>query len=79
MLATYGIYGFVLKIIFEIYFFFRLKIYRNLYSLILFLFIFIYQFTGSFLVNAAEIGAWALVFHSRFISFDYDRLNADQV
>jgi hypothetical protein len=78
MLATYGVYGFVLKILFEIYFFLRLKIYRNLYSLVLFLFIFIYQFTGSFLVNAAEIGIWALVFQSRFIRFDFDHLNADQ-
>jgi len=75
MLAIYGIYGFLLKIIFEVYFFFRLKIYRNLFSLVLFIFIFIYQFTGSFLVNAAEIGTWAIVFNSRFTRFEIDRIN----
>jgi len=66
LLATYGIYGFILKIGVEIFFFFKLKIYKNLYSFTLFIFIFIYQFTGSFLVNVAELGIWALVFQSRF-------------
>ena len=75
MLATYGFYGFVLKIAIEIIFFIRLKIYRNLYSLSLFIFIFMYQFTGSFLVNVAEIGVWALVFSSRFTALEYDRIN----
>lgn len=77
MLAIYGVYGFILKIFFELYFFVRLRIYRNLYSLVLFMFIFIYQFTGSFLVNVAEIGAWALVFGSRFSRFDMDRLKTE--
>jgi hypothetical protein len=75
MLAIYGIFGFVLKIGLEIYFFIRLKIFKNLYSLILFIFIFIYQFTGSFLVNAAEIGLWAIVFRSSFDEFETGRLN----
>jgi hypothetical protein len=74
MLATYGIYGFILKIFFEVFFFIRLKIYSNLYSLGLFIFIFIYQFTGSFLVNAAEIGIWAIVFAGRFPVFQGDIL-----
>lgn len=76
MLAIYGIYGFLLKIFLEVYFFIRLKIYRNLFSLILFIFIFIYQFTGSFLVNAAEIGTWAIVFNGRFTRFDIDNIKA---
>lgn len=79
MLAIYGIYGFVLKIFLEWFFFIRMKLYRNLFSLTLFLFIFIYQFTGSFLVNAAEIGTWAIVFNSRFGRFDLERLNPLQV
>lgn len=69
MLATYGFYGFVLKIFFEIYFFVRLKIYNNLFSLSLFIFIFIYQFTGSFVMNIAELGVWAIVFSSGFERF----------
>ena len=74
MLATYGLYGFILKLIFEIYFFVRIRVYTNLYSLCLFIFIFIYQFTGSFLVNIAEIGIWALVFQTRFVQFDFDKI-----
>ncbi|MCU0369918.1 MAG: hypothetical protein MUC31_00745, partial [Bacteroidales bacterium] len=72
-----GIYGFVLKIFFEWYFFIRLKIYRNLYSLCLFLFLFIYQFTGSFLVNAAEIGIWAIIFAGRFPAFQAEQLKKE--
>jgi hypothetical protein len=78
MLATYGIYGFLLKIFFEIFFFVRLKIYRNLYSFTLFIFIFIYQFTGSFLVNAAEMGIWAIVFNSRIDIFMNERLKGEE-
>jgi hypothetical protein len=78
MLATYGIYGFFLKIFFEIWFFVRLKLYRNLYSFCLFIFIFIYQFTGSFLVNAAELGTWAFVFASRFNDFEPDRIKLNE-
>lgn len=76
MLAIYGIYGFVLKIFLEGFFFFRMKLYRNLFSLTLFIFMFIYQFTGSFLVNIAEIGTWAIVFNSKFGRFDSERLNS---
>lgn len=65
ILATYGIYGFVLKIFFEIYFFIRTKVFHNLFALGLFVFIFIYQFTGSYIVNVAELGIWALVFSYR--------------
>ena len=65
MLATYGIYGFVLKLFFEIYFFVKTKVYTNIYALGLFIFIFLYQFTGSFVVNVAELGIWALVYNYR--------------
>ena len=75
MLATYGLYGFILKLTFEIYFFVHLRIYSNLYSLCLFIFIFVYQFTGSFLTNSEEIGIWAIVFQSRFSQFDYQKIN----
>jgi len=34
------------------------------------LFIFIYQFTGSFITNVAELGIWAVVFGTRFIEFE---------
>jgi len=70
MMATYGIYGLAVKLFTEIYFFFRLKIYRNLYNLSLFVFIFIYQFSGSFLTNVAEIGIWVIAFQSRINQFE---------
>lgn len=70
MLAIYGVYGFVLKLGVEIILFIRLKVYNNIYSFILFLFIFIYQFTGSFISNAAEIVTWAMVFGMRFNIFE---------
>jgi hypothetical protein len=70
MLAVYGIYGFTLKILIQLYFFFRLKIHKNLYTLTLFAFIFIYQFTGSFLTNVAEVGIWVIVFTARFSIFE---------
>jgi hypothetical protein len=74
MLAIYGLIGFTLKLVLEFYFFFRLKICNNFYTLVLFLFIFIYQFTGSFLVNVAEIGIWAIVFTIKLPRFDSDNL-----
>ncbi len=70
MLAIYGWYGFVVKIGLEIYFFIKLRIHKNMFSLTLFIFIFIYQFTGSFMMNIAEIGIWVLVFAGRFDTFD---------
>lgn len=74
MLAVYGVYGFTLKLAIEIYFFIRMKVYNNFYNLVLFLFIFIYQFTGSFLVNVAEIGVWVFVFNANFQQFNISQL-----
>jgi hypothetical protein len=73
LLALYGIYGFAIKLFAEIYFFFRFKLYQNTYSFILFLFLFIYQFTGSFITNAAEVASWAMVFGLRFKEFEIIR------
>jgi hypothetical protein len=70
ILATFGIYGFVLKLFLEVWFFIKRKIYTNIYAFTLFMFIFIYQFTGSFIINVAELGAWAVVFAIRFPEFD---------
>jgi hypothetical protein len=74
MLAVYGVIGFTFKLILEIYFFLRLKVYNNYYTLVLFTFIFIYQFTGSFLTNVAEIGIWAIVYSINLPRFDVNNL-----
>ena len=79
MLATYGVYGFIVKIAVEVFFFIKLKIYRNIYAFTLFLFIFIYQFTCSFIVNVMEIGTWVIVFQSRFIDFEIDNIKGKSI
>jgi len=61
-LATFGISGIIIKLGLEIYFFFKTKVYTNFYRLALFLFIFIYQFTGSYLTNISEYLVWLMVF-----------------
>jgi O-antigen ligase/polysaccharide polymerase Wzy-like membrane protein len=71
ILAIYGFYGFLIKLFLEIWFFFKCRIYTNLYSIVLFLFIFIYQFTGSFITNVAEIGIWVIVFSVKFSDFEF--------
>ncbi|MGZ5135232.1 MAG: hypothetical protein ACXWCG_08785, partial [Flavitalea sp.] len=51
--------------------FFKTKVWSNYYRLSLFLFIFIYQFTGSYLTNIAEYVIWILAFHpGLFTEFD---------
>jgi hypothetical protein len=70
MLATYGMYGFFLKLVVEVYFFVKKRIYANVFAFTLFIFLFVYQFTGSFIVNVAELGAWALLFSIRFTEFE---------
>lgn len=71
LLATYGWYGVFVKVGLEVYAFFRYKLWQNLFNLSLFLFIFIYQFTGSYLMNVAEFSVWAIAIWSRFDEFEY--------
>ncbi|HVK47890.1 MAG TPA: O-antigen ligase family protein [Pseudobacter sp.] len=67
-LASYGILGLIIRFGLQGWFFFSTRVYRNYYRLGLFLFIFIYQFTGSYLTNVAEYAIWLLAFHKG--SFD---------
>ena len=69
-LAVYGLVGVFIRIGLQIYFFFRTKVFNNYYRLALFIFIFIYQFTGSFLYNIAEYVIWILAFVNVFDEFD---------
>ncbi|HUB62365.1 MAG TPA: hypothetical protein VL978_16740 [Puia sp.] len=63
-LAPFGLLGVAIRMFLEIYFFFRTRVWRNYYRLSLFLFMFIYQFTGSFLTNIAEYVIWVMAFHA---------------
>lgn len=62
LLGTLGLFGVAIKLFLEGFFFFRTRVFRNDYRLTLFLFIFIYQFTGSFISNIAEYAIWILAF-----------------
>ena len=69
-LAMYGILGLFARLGIEIYLFFKTKVFSNYYRISLFLFVFIYQFTGSFLNNIAEYVLWILAFTPGFFEFD---------
>jgi hypothetical protein len=54
----------------EIFFFFRTRVWTNYFRLSLFLFVFVYQLTGSFITSQAEYLIWLLAFVNVFPQFD---------
>ncbi len=68
--ALYGIAGLIIRFSLEWYFFFSTKTYSNYYRLGLFIFMFIYQFTGSYFFNIAEYVIWTLAFSRVFEEFN---------
>ena len=69
-LAVYGLVGVFLRLGVEIYFFFKTRVYTNYYRFALFIFVFIYQFTGSYIYNIGEYVIWILAFSKVFEEFD---------
>jgi hypothetical protein len=69
-LALFGWVGFAVRILAEVVLFVYTKVWRNYYRLLLFAFIFIYQFTGSFITNVAEYVVWVIVFTPVFKEYD---------
>lgn len=69
-LIVYGIVGFVLRIGIQLYLFFKTKVFQNVFRFSLFIFLFIYQFTGSYFNNLIEWTFWILVFSKAFIQFN---------
>ena len=69
-LAIFGWAGLLLRILIELFLFFYTRVWTNYYRLLLFLFIFLYQFTGSFITNIAEYVIWILAFTNAFPAFD---------
>jgi len=61
--ATFGIVGVFIRLSLQIFFFFKTRVHTNYYRLSLFLFIFIYQFTGSYIMNIAEYVIWIMAFN----------------
>jgi hypothetical protein len=73
--AVFGIAGVCIRLAIEIFFLIRTKVYTNYYRLTLFIFIFIYQFTGSYLYNIAEFVLWIMAFSNTFPEFDQKNLS----
>jgi len=73
-LAVFGIVGVLIRLGLEIHFFLRTRVYNNHYRLALFIFMFIYQFTGSFIFNIAEYAIWILAFNNVFEEFDKPKI-----
>ena len=69
-LAIFGWVGFSLRLLIEVFLFFYTRVWTNYYRLLLFFFMFIYQFTGSFITNLAEYVIWILAFTNIFKQFD---------
>jgi hypothetical protein len=69
-IAIFGISGVIIRLGLQLWLFFRTRVYENHYRLALFLFIFIYQFTGSFITNIVEYVIWAIAFSSAFTRFN---------
>jgi len=72
-LALFGWVGFIVRILTECFFFVYTKVWRNYYRLLLFIFIFIYQFTGSFITNVAEYVIWIMAFTAVFKEYDHKK------
>ena len=75
-LISFGVVGFALRLFFELFLFVKTKVFSNYYRLGLFVFIFIYQFTGSYITNIAEYVIWMLAFSASFKEFDKPQLKA---
>jgi hypothetical protein len=73
-LAMFGVIGLSLRLILVILLFFKTRVYNNIYRLAVFIFVFIYQFQGSFMFNIAELAMWAIAFSPAFKQFDRNNL-----
>jgi hypothetical protein len=73
-LAIFGVVGVLIRMALEVFFFFKTKVYTNLLRLSLFIFVFIYQFTGSFITNIAEYVIWIMAF-SPWLFKEFDKEN----
>jgi len=65
-IVYFGYAGLALRISLEVALFITTRAYRNPYRLWLFIFVFIYQFTGSYITNTAEYLIWLLAFSPIF-------------
>jgi hypothetical protein len=69
-MALFGFVGVFLRLSIQIYLFFKTRVLNNYFRTLLFFYIFVYQFTGSFTTNVAEYVIWILAFTNPFPEFD---------
>lgn len=69
-LLIFGWIGLLIRVIAQAALFFYAKPWKNYFQLSMFLFIFIYQFTGSYITNVAEYVIWVFAFTNNFPQFD---------
>ncbi len=69
-LAIFGVFGATLRILLQVFLFFKTKVYNNYYQSLCFAFIFLYQFTGSYITNVAEYVLWLFAFVPYFVQFN---------
>jgi hypothetical protein len=68
-MALFGWTGLFIRFAAQFSLFFYTQVWKNYYRLLLFVFVFIYQFTGSFITNIAEYVIWILAFTEVFPQF----------
>ncbi len=68
--AEFGIMGLLLRFGLEFYLFFKTRVYASNFRLILYLFAFIYQFTGSYLTDLAAYIIWVFAFIPVFMEWE---------
>ena len=68
-IVYFGYIGFAIRILLQFFLLVKTKVYANPYRFWLFLFVFIYQFTGSYISNFAEYLIWIFAFSNVFPEF----------
>jgi len=75
-LTVFGFAGLFLRLSVQLFLFFYTRVWTSYYRLTLFFFVFIYQFTGSFITNHAEYVIWILAFTEVFPRFSIAKTNS---
>lgn len=69
-IAIFGIFGIIIRFGLIFFFFFKTRVLDNYYRTLLFVFVFVYQFTGSYITSVVEYVIWVLAFSTVFKQFD---------
>lgn len=69
-IICYGYLGFIIRLLIVCFLFFKTRVYANPYRLCVFLVVFIYHFTGSYITNVIEYIMWIIAFSPVFPEFN---------